>query len=557
MRLNPLVLSLCGVAACAAEPVEATESLGGSTGAPSLTDGVADDGDADTAGPGESDDDGMVDSESGQPTGEPVCGNDIIDGNDVCDGTDVGVETCESLGFEIGTLGCTANCGGYDLTGCGFFECGNGKAEGDEDCDGTVGSATCASEGFDNGTLFCQPDCEYNYDQCGTCGNSLIDPEEDCDIKADLEASCFSLGFMTGNLQCGDDCLYNTDGCSTCGNDMQEGNEDCDGVDVPGKTCAGEGFDSGTLSCQDNCQYDFAACGTCGNDLRDGDELCDGPDFGADSCITEGFDSGSLTCNAACDTVTNENCGVCGNAIIDGSEACDGALLGGETCAGLGLQGGDLACDPVSCQFDFAGCDLQGMPFGSDVAYQGLSLNGVLPCDDILATGTQLMLTDDSSAVANMGFNFPFYGADFNVVNVNSNGTLNFDAAFSSLGNVCLPSPATDRMISVFWDDLNPSNAMNGGVFYETLGAPGNQRFVVQFETAHFAGDTSDLIRVQTVLHEAGNIDVCYVDTLSAGNGGDNGAQATAGIQDGTTAVQFSCNTPDLVDGLWLMYLPV
>jgi len=360
MRCSPFYLVLC-VAACTTDPVETDDSFGGgSTGTPTPTSG-ADDGVASTGG--DDDDDGMVDGDgsSGGPTPGPACGNDIIDGSDICDGTDLGEETCESLGFEIGELGCTQNCGGFDLTGCGFFECGNGEQEGDEDCDGTVGAATCATEGYDNGTLFCTPLCEYDFAQCGTCGDEIVDPAEDCDINSQLEDSCFSLGFMTGQLQCGNDCLFDDSGCSTCGNDMQEGTEDCDGTDVPGKTCAGEGFDSGTLGCQMNCQYDFTACGTCGNSLVDGDETCDGGDFGAASCVTEGFDNGTLTCNAACDTITTDNCGVCGNALIDGSEACDGALLGGQTCAGLGLQGGDLACNP-NCQFDFSGCDIQVRP---------------------------------------------------------------------------------------------------------------------------------------------------------------------------------------------------
>jgi len=357
MRFKELTLVLFGVTACTADEVPADDSFGATSDTPPATSG-ADDG-VDDGGGDTTTDGGMADSESGPPPG-PVCGNDIIDGTEVCDGTDLAGATCVTLGFEVGDLMCTGNCGGYDLTGCGSFECGNGKAEGDEDCDGTVGAATCATEGYDNGTLFCTPECEYDFAQCGTCGNELIEAAEDCDVGEALRESCFSLGFMTGQLQCGDDCLFNTDGCSTCGNDMQEGTEDCDGVDIPGKTCAGEGFDSGTLACQKNCQYDFGACGTCGNDVRDGDEACDGNDFGANNCVTEGFDSGALGCDAACE-ITTETCGVCGNGMIDGGEACDDQLLNGVTCASLGLEGGDLACSAV-CQWDFAGCDLQGFP---------------------------------------------------------------------------------------------------------------------------------------------------------------------------------------------------
>ena len=403
MRLNHLYLLLCcSTAACTADDAPADNSFGGGTTGATPATSAADDGGDDADDSTGADDDG-AETDTGGPTTGPVCGNNLIDGNDVCDGTDLAGSTCADLGFETGDLACTANCGGFDLTGCGLFECGNGKQEGDEDCDGTVGAATCSSEGFDNGTLFCTPQCEYDFAQCGTCGNEIIEPSEDCDIEADLEASCFSEGFMTGQLVCGKDCLHDTSGCSTCGNDMQEGTEDCDGVDVPGKTCAGEGFDSGTLSCQANCQYDFTACGTCGNDLTDGDELCDGTDFGAATCVTEGFDSGALTCNAACDTITTDSCGTCGNAVIDGAETCDGALLGGQTCALLGLDGGDLACN-ASCQFDVSGCDLQILPnlllcgnSSRDISVfipPGVNLNIVMSC--VPDASTQAMIVTRS-----------------------------------------------------------------------------------------------------------------------------------------------------------------
>ncbi len=46
------------------------------------------------------------------------CGNNLIDGTDVCDGTDLGTETCQTQGFDSGTLGCAPGCGAYDTSGC-------------------------------------------------------------------------------------------------------------------------------------------------------------------------------------------------------------------------------------------------------------------------------------------------------------------------------------------------------------------------------------------------------------------------------------------------------
>lgn len=360
LDLNIACVLLCACAACATDEVPSNSTGDSTTGESGSASASASTGSQAVATTGAVDDETGEGGSDGPPPG-PICGDNTINGDEICDGTDFAGTTCESLGFEQGELACTGNCGGFDLTGCGFFVCGNGKAQGEEDCDGTVGNATCASEGFDNGTLFCTAQCEYDVSMCGTCGNKSIEEAEDCDTAADLNATCGSLGFMTGQLQCGKDCLYDSSGCSSCGNDLQEAAEDCDGLDIPGKTCLGEGFDSGTLACQDNCQFDFSACGTCGNNLRDGDELCDQNDFGASNCATEGFDSGALTCNAACDTITTDSCGTCGNGIIDGAEGCDGVPQPGTTCAALGLGGGELACN-AGCQHDISGCDVQVLP---------------------------------------------------------------------------------------------------------------------------------------------------------------------------------------------------
>jgi hypothetical protein len=200
--------------------------------------------------------------------------------------------------------------------------------------------------------------------------------------------------------------------------------------------------------------------------------------------------------------------------------------------------------------------------FGSDTGYNGYSFEPpTLPCDDISATGSLAMLTDDSAFEVPIGFAFPFYDVDYDHVTIESNGALHFGSAdYLSLANECVPSltePSATNLY-VFWDDLNPVNGP-GAVTYQTLGSPGSYRFIVQWDTAHYAGDALDFIRVQAMLQEStGQVTVCYPDTLSAGNFGDNGAEATSGIQqDSADGFDFSCNTPDLVSGLMLFYVPL
>ena len=153
------------------------------------------------------------------------------------------------------------------------------------------------------------------------------------------------------------------------------------------------------------------------------------------------------------------------------------------------------------------------------------------------------------------------YGVPFTDIYIASNGTAYFGTNdILGLLNSCIPGFTFDlveeNILAVFWTDLDPSAA--GGVYYQTLGPIGDQRFVVQWDVPFFSANPVDLMRFQAVFHENGAIEVCYPDTINAGNFGDNGADATAGIQQNPmSGLQFSCNTPDLVSGLQLLYLPV
>lgn len=67
------------------------------------------------------------------PDGE--CGNGVIEGREQCDGTNMGGQSCESLGYEEGTLSCSSHCQ-LDANRCvGSGECGNGILDSGEQCD--------------------------------------------------------------------------------------------------------------------------------------------------------------------------------------------------------------------------------------------------------------------------------------------------------------------------------------------------------------------------------------------------------------------------------------
>lgn len=81
----------------------------------------------------------------GTCTSDLFCGDGVRNGPEACDGSDLNGQSCISLGFTGGTLGCLAGCGGFDTSQCttGNPVCGNGIVEQGEDCDppGTTGGA--------------------------------------------------------------------------------------------------------------------------------------------------------------------------------------------------------------------------------------------------------------------------------------------------------------------------------------------------------------------------------------------------------------------------------
>jgi len=53
------------------------------------------------------------------------CGDEIVAGDEVCDGSALGGETCQSHGYVSGTLGCLADCEGYETTNCSGMQGGS------------------------------------------------------------------------------------------------------------------------------------------------------------------------------------------------------------------------------------------------------------------------------------------------------------------------------------------------------------------------------------------------------------------------------------------------
>ncbi|MBU1221001.1 hypothetical protein KKF34_20025 [Myxococcota bacterium] len=207
--------------------------------------------------------------------------------------------------------------------------------------------------------------CDNN-EKLSTCGDSVVDPGEECDSENFSGRTCATEGFYFGDLACSDDCKIIVTGCEDsgyCGNNRIENDyEDCDTDAFKIALCTGivgEGFTGGTLGCNDDCTYDTSACerANCGNGEIDEFEDCDGPNLNESTCETEGFYGGELFCNpVTCRFDTNSCTGRCGDGVIQGDkgEDCEESLMTGVTCGTHGYHPGTLECN--SCLLDFSLC---------------------------------------------------------------------------------------------------------------------------------------------------------------------------------------------------------
>ena len=303
-----------------------------------------------------------------------MCGNKIIETGESCDGSALGGKTCLTQGFTGGTLACSSSCqfNTSSCTSASTSVCGNNILESSEQCeDGTLNGQTCSSLGFSGGSLGCSS-CRFNTNGCTTtdadvCGNKVLESGEQCETGTLNGESCSSLGYSGGTLGCSEFCQFNTINCTVspqCGNARIDAGEQCDSWRLNSKSCVSLGYTGGTLKCKSTCGYDVSGCTgpesiVCGNKSIEGAEECETGTLNGQTCGSLGFDGGSLGCynckfnTSACINIQSN---VCGNKVLEKGEQCEVGTLNGYTCSKLGFTSGNLGCTS-SCQFNLSACN--------------------------------------------------------------------------------------------------------------------------------------------------------------------------------------------------------
>ena len=172
-------------------------------------------------------------------------------------------------------------------------------------------------------------------------------------------------------------------------------------------------------------------------------------------------------------------------------------------------------------------------------------------------TTTVLPLTgDDQWTSVILPFVFPFYGASYGTVYVDTNGSLNFLAGRTLLNNVGIPAMGPfDAAVYPLWDDLYVD--ASSSIWTREVGAPPNRRVAIEWRNVAFFADTTRTERLdfEVVLHEDGTI-VTQYRKLSPGSARVQGAYATVGLEnaDGTDGFRYGFNEPVISEGLAIRY---
>jgi len=184
-------------------------------------------------------------------------------------------------------------------------------------------------------------------------------------------------------------------------------------------------------------------------------------------------------------------------------------------------------------------------PDGPEFEWNDISETGI-EVTNWIATGMYSATDEGKAGPFNLGFNFKFYGIEYDKVWFGTNGFISFnDITGYSYTNDAIPEPSEPNcIIAGLWDDLN--GGTTGKVYYKSE----TDKFIVQYTNWPGYSSSTGPFTFQIVLYKNGKIMVYYKSI----NGTSN--SCTVGIEnhDGTDGLQVVRDASYLENNLALKF---
>lgn len=120
-------------------------------------------------------------------------------------------------------------------------------------------------------------------------------------------------------------------------------------------------------------------------------------------------------------------------------------------------------------------------------------------------TGTNLNLTDESTATIATPFPIHFGGQTFTTLYVGDNGLISFDHPFDVAPGLALPFFEGGAFVAPWWDDFQPLYPTDQNVFWDVVGKAPNRELVVEWRNVphYFYSDGDGSVTFQAVFSES------------------------------------------------------
>ncbi len=213
---------------------------------------------------------------------------------------------------------------------------------------------------------------------------------------------------------------------------------------------------------------------------------------------------------------------------------------------------------------------------GPDAALYIATNNTVYSFIDLVGGGgsaSVLANTDDGVALLTLPFSFQYYGNNYTLICVSSNGLITFVTSATACSSATVDFANTDLTSSAtpgdaptlvpYWTDLTFATPGAGAVYYQAQGTAGSRQFIVEWSNAYPQSPQLSVspVTFEVIFYEGTNQVLFQYQTvtLASGNPSASGATATVGIRDsgGNTnnrQIAWSYDAPVLADSTAILF---